>query len=124
MAKLFVIQALIVDGNALPIDDSSVTLENPLGYEREAVPSGTGEHGSTTKRVVPVIKGKVQFGAGIQLKTLDFCDAQVVLAEANTCAGQTPKRMRMTKVETAKTGEIGSGSVDLELNVLGRVEEV
>lgn len=119
MGKLFQIDVLTIDGNSLPIEDSTIRVEGISGYEREVVPAAVlGDDGEKRKRVPRMIKGKVLFGPDVDMdEVAAIRGAQVVLRDS-----ETNRRLRCSKCSTAKVGELGDGPVDFEMNILGTTQ--
>lgn len=115
---LFVIDSITVDGAAIAIEESSATVDGLLGFENEAVASASGEHGQMRKRVVPVVKAKLMFFSGMTTEEMQgWTNVQLVLRQTTV-----NKRVRLSKASISKLGEVGNGNVDVEFNVLGRVQ--
>ncbi|MCW5300868.1 hypothetical protein DXT88_22100 [Herbaspirillum lusitanum] len=113
-SELFRVDSLTVDGDVLPIEDGSATLQGVADFETEAVLAGTGDDATTRKRVARVIKAKILFGVSVTPdQYTKVCNAQMVCTNLHT--GQ---RVRAGKCRFKSMGEVGNGAVDIEFNVL------
>lgn len=111
---LFVVDSITVDGENIPIEQSTARIEGAARYESEVVPSGIGPDFTKRKRVATKIKAKVLFGPGFDPTLLtQACGAQIVLTDTHT-----GRRCRAGNCNFGSMGEIGDGSVDMTWNVL------
>lgn len=113
-SEIYRVDTLTVDGDVIPIEDGSATLEGAAGFETEAVLAASGDDATTRKRVARVIKAKILFTVGVTPdKYSGVCNAQLVMTNLHT--GQ---RVRAGKCRFKSMGEIGNGAVDIEFNAL------
>ena len=115
---LFHVDAVIIDGKPLAIEDGTGMLSGSARFENEVVPSGTGDDFQKRKRVPTLFKCKIQFGPSVN--PTDYAGMNGVQVTARDT--QSGRRALMTKCSFGQIGEIGGGSVDITFNVLSPVQ--
>jgi hypothetical protein len=108
----FHVDELIVDGIKIAIEESSATVSGLAGYENEViVTAGNDMDALKRKKVARIIKAKLVLKDLKQIKDIAMtCSAQVSLRD--THSGQ---RILFTAASFMKIGDVGAGSVDLEM---------
>ena len=108
--EIYIIDSLSINGEPLAIEQGSASIENWLGFELEALPAASGPSFSKRKKVTPMIKAKLMFGATTDPEALKaVCCDQIVLTQFST-----GKRVRVLRASIAKAGAIGTGVVDVD----------
>jgi hypothetical protein len=108
----FHVDELIVDGIKIAIEESSATVSGLAGYENEViVTAGNDMDALKRKKVARIIKAKLVLKDLKQIKDIAMtCSAQVSLRDVHS--GQ---RILFTTASFLKIGDVGAGSVDLEM---------
>jgi uncharacterized protein YfiM (DUF2279 family) len=115
---IFKIDVIMADGVALAFEDGSATVTGAAGFENEAKLSASGPDFSLRKRVARTMKARIQFDAtvnpvdfakmnGVQITMRDSFTGRKVIA--NGCAFKS-------------MGDIGTGPVDFEFNLLRELQ--
>lgn len=115
---LFRVDAVIIDGKPLAIEDGTGMLGGAARFENEVVPSGTGDDFQKRKRVPTTFKCKIQFGPTVN--PADYAGMNGVQVTARDT--QSGRRALMPKCSFGQIGEIGGGSVDITFNVLSPIQ--
>lgn len=113
-SALFRIDVISIDGDELPIEDGSATVDGAGGWEFEPSLSATGPDYFNRKRIARTLKCKLQFnGSYDPLALTKICNAQIVMTD--TVSG---RRLRAGKCVYASMGEIGNGPVEVSFTCL------
>ncbi len=115
---LFRVDAVLVDGKPLAIEDGTGMLSGAARFENEVVTSGTGDDFQKRKRVPTLFKCKIQFGPSVN--PADYAGMNGVQVTARDT--QSGRRAVMHKCSFGQIGEIGGGSVDITFNVLSPIQ--
>ena len=110
--SLFHVDELIVDGIKIAIEESSATVSGLAGFENEVVVTAGNDMDALKRKKVPrVIKAKLVLKDLKQIEALSMtCSAQVSLRDMHS--GQ---RILFTTASFMKIGDVGAGSMDLEM---------
>lgn len=112
------LDTLIVDGIAVPIEDSTGTIDGAARHENEVVLSASGDDYQKRKRVATVMNAKLQFGPSVDpMKFAKMTDVQITARDS-----KSGRRALMPRCSFASMGTIGSGSVDVKWNVLAPIQ--
>lgn len=115
---LFRIEQVVVDGQALAIEDGSGELTGAAGFENEGVASASGDHYVRRKRVVPQFKVKLQFGKTVNPDQFSK-QTNVQISAKDLASG---RRAVMNRCAFGSLGTVGGGSVELTYLVLSPVQ--
>ena len=115
---LYHVDAVLVDGKPLAIEDGTGMISGAARFENEVVASGTGDDFQKRKRVPTTFKCKIQFGPTVN--PTDYAGMNGVQVTARDT--QSGRRAYMSKCSFAQIGEIGGGSVDITFNVLAPIQ--
>lgn len=107
------------DGRVIQSESGTVSLENPTGKERTAIPTTSGSHAFSTKRVVPTIKSTVILENGQKLTDLDINNARITLRDTETGA-----RLMCAGCYTGTVSAVGGGSTEKTILVTGDIVEL
>jgi hypothetical protein len=111
--SLFRGDSITINGQAIAVMDGSIMIKGLAGYTSKSVPSASGPDFSQHERIPREITFKVLFGPKSQAE--DFTkldDARVVVKDS-----KGPRRVLATRVSFGSMGDLGSGPVDVSLNV-------
>jgi hypothetical protein len=113
--KIYQVDELVVDGIKLKIDDASATVSGLAGYENEPiVTAGSDNDAYKRKKVARIIKVKLTLQDLKQVEDLaGMNNSQISLRDT-----QSGQRVLFTNASFMKMGDVGQGSVDLELQGL------
>jgi hypothetical protein len=108
----FHVDEFIVDGIKIKIEESSATVSGLAGFENEViVTAGNDTDALKRKKVARIIKAKLVLTDLAQVKDMAMtCSAQVSLRDTHS-----GKRILFTAASFLKIGDVGGGSVDLEM---------
>ena len=115
---LYHVDAVLVDGKPLAIEDGTGMISGAARFENEVVASGTGDDFQKRKRVPTIFKCKIQFGPTVN--PTDYAGMNGVQVTARDT--QSGRRALMPKCSFGQIGEIGGGSVDITFNVLSPIQ--
>lgn len=118
--SLFKADSITVAGQALAFEDGSATISGLARVRATVVPSASGPDFETYAREATQINLRLQFGPGVSVEDLkNIKDARVVLKDSNG-----PRRFLAPRCSFAGLGTVGSGPVDLTLNVLEPIQSL
>jgi hypothetical protein len=113
-SSLFHVDVIVVDGQALAFEDSSGMISGAAGFENEAKLSASGPDYTLRKRVARVLKAKLQYtGAVTPDQFAAMKDVQIALRD--TVSG---RKCVADGASFKSLGDVGSGVVDVEFNLL------
>ena len=116
---LFKIDALVVDGTPVPIEEGGCTISGAARFEADVVPSASGDDFERRKRVPTTLDAKIQFGPAFDVASFTAL-SQIQITARDTQSG---RRALMPKCSFAKLGSLGGGgSVDISFNVLAPIQ--
>ncbi|MFT4191679.1 MAG: hypothetical protein QM617_09185 [Comamonas sp.] len=115
---LFKIDAIVVAGQAIAIEDGTATLTGAARFQNTVVPSASGDDFQTRARVPTTLHCKIQFASTVNPSDYSgLSDVQITARDTHS-----KRRALMPKCSFGEMGEIGGGSVDVTFNVLAPIQ--
>ncbi len=113
-SNLFQIDSLVVDGVPIAFEDASCTINGIHRYEREVMPSASGNDFSRRRRVPTTLNARLQFNGSVPPEVLARqTEVQITARDSNG-----GRRVVLPKCEFGSMGAVGAGSVDITYLVL------
>ena len=118
-SSLFNIDAIVAAGVPMAFESGSASLSGAARFEREAVPSATGDDFSRRRRVPTMLRARLQFSNAVSADELAKLDGvQITARDLNS-----GRRAVMDNCTFASLGELGAGgAVDITFAVLSPIK--